>query len=304
MKYAPETDIPDLSGKIIFITGGTSGIGQEAIIHLAKHNAAHIYFTGRSEAGAKSTNERVVATSSSTKLTFIKCDQSDLNSIKTAVATQFKHDVLDVLITNAGMSISSASLSKDGYEIHFATNHVAHALYIKLLLPALLRRAKEAKSDVRIIQLASAAAYNTNSINLATIRTTQEKYFAGGLIRYSQSKLANVVYTIELAERYPQILIVSLHPGIVDTPMLGRQPIALKYLLNVVTYVNRARTPLLKPDEGSYNTVWAATSDRQKITTGAYYEPVGLAKKMSKAMGNRDLSKELWEWTEKELERF
>lgn len=302
MKFNPETDVGDLAGKIIFITGGTGGIGQETITQLAKHNATHIYFTGRSQAGAKLTQDRLPA-GSSTKVTFIQCDQGDLTSINTAVTTHFKHDVLDIFIANAGIADQPPGLSKDGYEIQFATNHIGHALYIKLLLPALVRRSEQPGSDVRIIHLSSKAAYQSNAIDFATMKTTQNR-LAGGVMRYGQSKLANAVYAAELARRYPQILSVSLHPGIVKTPMLAKTEWWFKGMIYTLSFLNRSKSPMLTPAEGAFNSLWAATANRELIKDGVFYEPVGTEVQKSKAMADVELANKLWEWTEKELACF
>jgi len=98
------------------------------------------------------------------------------------------------------------ALSEDGYEIQFAVNHLAHALIIKTLLPALLKSASKPNSDVRIVNLTSAAWRGAPSggIRFASLNTTQPG-FIGHWFRYSQSKLANIVYASELARRYPEI---------------------------------------------------------------------------------------------------
>jgi NAD(P)-dependent dehydrogenase (short-subunit alcohol dehydrogenase family) len=228
-------------------------------------------------------------------------DQSSLQSVKTAITSHFKHDTLDILITNAGMTSETPALSKDGYELVFATNHLANAFVIKLLLPALLHRARDPGSDVRIVQLSSAAAYQASGIDFATLRTEQKRWVGGGHLRYAQSKLANALYAVELAHRYPQILSVSLHPGLVDTPILTNIGTPLKVLLSVIQYVGFAK---LRPDEGAHNSLWTATKERGMVKSGTYYEPVGVEKKVSKAMGDKKLAEELWEWTEKELEKF
>lgn len=231
-------------------------------------------------------------------------DQSSLESVKAACTTQFKHEKLDILITNAGMTSEIPALSKDGYELVFATNHLAHALIIKLLLPALLRRAEDPAADVRIVQLASSAAYSSFGIDFATLRTEQKRFIGGGMMRYAQSKLANAVYAVELANQYPSILSVSLHPGLVDTPIFNDVGVALKVVINTISFFGRAIMPKLTPEEGAHTTLWATTAEKATIKSGAYYEPVGVEKKKSKAMGDSDLAKKLWEWTELELGKF
>jgi NAD(P)-dependent dehydrogenase (short-subunit alcohol dehydrogenase family) len=135
-------------------TPGTAGVGKEAILELVKNSPKHIYFTGRNYQAA----ETVIASckSASSNITFIPCDQTSLNSVSQA-AREFLEksgNQLDILICNAGVMAIPTGVSKDGYEIQFAINHLAHALLIKLCLPALLKAA-EKKRDARIVLLTS-----------------------------------------------------------------------------------------------------------------------------------------------------
>lgn len=131
---------------------GTSGIGKETIVQLAKHGPKHIYFTGRNGKAA----DAVVAETKTTlpNITFIPCDQSSLDSVYHAAKNFLEQsgNRLDVLICNAGVMAIPPAVSKDGYEIQFAINHLAHALLVKLCLPALQKSA-----DGRIISVTSLA---------------------------------------------------------------------------------------------------------------------------------------------------
>lgn len=109
---------------------------------------------------------------------------------------------------NAGIMNQAAELSKDGYEIQFATNHMGHALLIKLLLPTLLKTVDSQQpgrqGDVRIVILSSAALATTpkTGVEFETVKTAQNHFSSmnGGWIRYGQSKLANALYAAELAK--------------------------------------------------------------------------------------------------------
>ena len=129
-------------------------MGKEAILELAKHSPKHIYFTGRNSEAA----EAVIAEckSFSSNITFISCDQSSLGSVSEAAKSFLEKSAnqLDILICNAGVMAVPPGVSKDGYEIQFAINHLAHALFIKLCLPALLKAADE-KGDARIVSVTS-----------------------------------------------------------------------------------------------------------------------------------------------------
>jgi NAD(P)-dependent dehydrogenase (short-subunit alcohol dehydrogenase family) len=231
-------DIPDLAGKVIFITGGpfplrvngdmlisgTAGLGKESILALAKHNPEHIYFSGRNSSRAVDVITDIKASIPGANLTFIECDLASLSSVS-SVAKQFlsSSQRLDILMCNAGIMAVPAGLTKDsGYEIQFGTNHIGHALLIKLLLPALFHTASLPNADVCIVMLAS-TGYSlrpSGGIIFNDLRTTQEM-MAGRWIRFGQSKLATLIYARSLSKHYPQITSVAVHPGIVATGLLG-----------------------------------------------------------------------------------
>ena len=172
-KFNPDTDISDLSGKTILVTGGrvsfdcqyseciakifllgNNGLGLETCRQLAKHNA-HIYLAARTPSKAESAIEEIKGTVPNANITFLELDLASLESVKKAADTfQTKSDRLDVLINNAGVMALPASTTTEGYEIQFGTNHIGHFLFTKLLMPTLQRTA-EGKGDVRIINLSS-----------------------------------------------------------------------------------------------------------------------------------------------------
>lgn len=130
------------------------------------------------------------------------------------------------------------------------------------------------------------------------VKTTQDDLgVVGTWARYGQSKLANILYATELARRYPSITAVSVHPGVVSTELVSKLGLvnkALVYLLNM--------GKIKSPAEGVWNQLWAATAEN--VTSGAYYEPVGVLGKQSKDSENAKLAGELYEWTQKELEGY
>ncbi|KAK4222761.1 short-chain dehydrogenase TIC 32, chloroplastic [Podospora fimiseda] len=298
-KFDPKKDIPDLGGKVILITGGTAGVGAGTLIELAHHNPSHLLFTGRNQNSAEAIIAKLQAISSSVKVSFIQCDLSDLTSVKSA-ANKILSELsrLDILVCNAGICCAPAALSKDGYEIHFATNHLGHALLTKKLLP-LLQASAQSGNGPRIITASSTAWRGTppGGIVFDKLKTTQDLAILGRWLRYGQSKLANLLYARELAERYPEILSFSITPGVVSTGMVTGLGWANKALVYATT-IGQMQTP----EEGTYNHLWAMTAAREGIKPGLFYEPVGqLSKLESKASRDVDLSKRLWDWTEEEL---
>ena len=209
---------------------------------------------------------------------------------------------LDVLMCNAGIMAVPPALTKDGYEIQFGTNHVGHALLIKLLLPTLTRSAETPGADVRIVSLTSQGYRGnpTGGIIFEKLRTTQADIGVGGdWRRYGQSKLANILYATELARRYPNITSVSIHPGVVATGLVGN----LSFMNKALVYVTNIGKVQVATD-GASNQLWAATGKKEDIANGAYYEPVGTLGYLSKNAKSEKLAGELWEWTQKELEVY
>lgn len=267
---------------------------------MVRHNPAHVLFTGRKARSAQDTIAKAKAAAPDVKVTFVEVDLANLASVKDAgekIAADLPR--LDVLVCNAGIMAVPAAVSKDGYEIHFATNHLGHALLTFKLLPLLSRTADLGSSDVRIIMVTSTAWRGTppGGIVFDKLKSTQEMAVLGRWLRYGQSKLANMIFARELAARYPKILSLSLTPGVVSTGLvtdLGLVDKALVYVPNI----GKMKTP----EEGTHNLLWAIGALRQDIKRGFFYEPVGRLSTMeTKASKDLKLGKKLWEWTEAEL---
>lgn len=305
LSFNPSTDISNLAGKVILITGGTAGLGAGSITELAKHSPSHIFFSGRNQSNADELMARIHKTSPSVPLTFIKCDISSFASVKAAAETfKAKADRLDILMLNAGIMATPPGVSEDGYEIQFATNHLGHALLVKLLLPTLLSTASQPTSDVRIINLTSIAYKQAPSqgIDFATLKSPQASL--GGMIpgprwsRYGQSKLAQLLYTRQLAQHYSSILCVAVHPGVVMTGLFEGLPF---WTALPVRVINLGReTPV---EQGHWQQCWAATCERGALKSGGYYEPIGReVTPATRQARDEELAERLWRWTEEQLD--
>ena len=235
----------------------------------------------------------------------MECNLADLASVKTAADKVLSNlDRLDVLVCNAGIMARPAALSKDGYEIHFATNHLGHALLTQKLFPLLETTADldGGAADVRVVMVTSTAWRGTpaGGIVFEKLRTTQEMAVLGRWLRYGQSKLANMLYAREIAKRHPKILSFSITPGVVATGLvtdLGFADRALIYIPNI----GNVKTP----EEGTHNLLWSITAPKENIKRGVFYEPVGYLSPMeTKASKDPELGKKLWDWTETELKKW
>ncbi|KAL6876840.1 hypothetical protein J3F83DRAFT_759259 [Trichoderma novae-zelandiae] len=298
LAYNPDTDVPNLAGKVILITGG-NGIGKTTILELAKHAPEHIYFTGRNARSAAEVISQSALTPQT--ITFIPCELDSLESIREA-ATGFTHDRLDVFVANAGILAVPPAVTKDGYEIQFGTNHLGNAALLLRLLPVMLRTAREVPdADVRFVAVTSLGYFThpSNGIDFAGLKSKQENLLLGKWARYGQSKLANVLLARELGKRFPQITSVAVHPGVVKTEMVTN----LGAFDRLLTW---AMSPLgmLTPREGAYNTLWAATAaDVKGKLDGktALFEPIGRPHVGNAKCQSDALAERLWEWTVTEV---
>lgn len=277
-------------------TLGNNGLGAASVEQLAKHNA-HVFMGARTASKAEAAIAEIKKELPQARITFLELDLSSFESIKKAADSfQASSTKLDVLMNNAGVMALPASTTKDGYEIQFGTNHLGHALLTKLLMPILQRTADEG-SDVHIVNLSSAghALPPKGGLVLKEANTDMSSY--NTWVRYGQSKLANILFTRELARRYPSIKSSAVHPGSIDTGLsLGFQKSHpwLAVLLRPI-----ALRVLKTPQQGCLTQLYAATSP--DVMNGKYYVPAAIESAGSKYSQDQKLAEELWQWTESEL---
>ncbi|KAH8588334.1 hypothetical protein B0O99DRAFT_362402 [Bisporella sp. PMI_857] len=298
--FQPSIDIPSLVGKIILVTGGTAGLGRQSVLELARHNPEQIWLAARNLSRANETISEIQNTirNPSVKITPVALDLASLTSVyNTANQVLHSSSRLDILLNNAGIMAHPADLTNDGYELQFGTNFLGHALLIRLLLPLLLKTASIG-NDVRIISLTSGshARAPAEGIKFDTLKSTGETIST--VERYGQSKLSNILYAKQLAFRHPELKIVSVNPGMVNTGLTGvmaKDSVFFRLALAAVRPFQGVSV-----EDGVRNQLWAAVSP--DIVSGEFYSPVGVAGKGSPKTKDEKLGKKLWEWTEKELD--
>ncbi|OLN96817.1 putative oxidoreductase C736.13-like protein 1 [Colletotrichum chlorophyti] len=297
--FKPDTDIPDLTGKVILVTGGNAGLGLESIRQIAKHNPAQIYLAGRSKEKGEAAIEGLKKDGSgSVPITYLPLDLASFDSIKAAAKTFIESSTrLDILINNAGIMATPEGITKEGYEIQFGTNHMGHALFTQLLLPTLKRTAHE-NPDVRVVFLSSMAESwaPKDTYRFEKLKTTMPDIPTRS--RYGISKVANIHYAAALAERNPDIKIVSVHPGIVETNLTDSITNNSNFLVGMAVYLG-LKIVAVSPQKGALNQLWAAFSP--DVKSGTFYCPVGVAGKGTQLSEDKGKREELWEWTEGEL---
>ncbi|KAF8326151.1 hypothetical protein F5887DRAFT_1198757 [Amanita rubescens] len=207
-------DIPDLSGKVIIVTGANTGIGKETAKALLAHNAK-LYFACRNETKAREAIAELREATGNEGI-FLPLDLADLRSVK-AAAEIFMRRELNVLFNSGGvMACPTELLSAQGYDLQFGVNVLGHFYFTKLLLPVLEQAAKNSSDGYsRVVNTASAAHELVSTINFDTLKDSPARQGSGSWNLYFQSKMANVVVANEFAKRYYNrgIVSTSLNPG-------------------------------------------------------------------------------------------
>ncbi len=250
-----------MKGKIVLITGGTSGIGEAAAKELAGMGAT-ILIVGRNARKCRATVRMTRRQSSNPAIDALVCDLESQVQIR-SLAESFKKQCaqLDVLINNAGAFFSNRELTIDGYERTFALNHLSYFLLTMLLLDRVL-----ASPSGRIINVSS-HAHEPVQMDFENLQG-EKKY--DRLNAYRQSKLANLLFTYELARRIPgtNVTVNALTPGNVITN-LGSDKGWLRTRVRNVWH--RLSGKMLSPQEGARTVVYLASSSEAQGVSGKYF---------------------------------
>src|SRR5215211_1752507 len=248
----------DLSGKNCLITGATSGIGEVTARRLAGMGAA-VTIVGRSAERAASTAARIKAATGATVEILIADLTSQTEVRRLADAFLARHDRLDVLINNAGALFTRRRESVDGIEVTWALNHMSYFLLTNLLLGAL-----RAAAPSRIVNVASDAHHGAH-INFDD---PQLKTNYSGWRAYGQSKLANILFTVELARRLDGTGVTAnvLHPGFVASNFGKNNGGLFGILIGLAQ-----RVAAIGPESGAETTIYLASSPEVAGVSGRYF---------------------------------
>lgn len=254
-------DVPDLSGKVALVTGGSEGLGLACVKILLLRNVEKVFILSHRESVYQNTIKKMNKDEQS-RLEWVQCDlskwESDVVNAAKKISSSTNH--LDIVINNAARGIMTPQSESHGLDLHMSSNHIGHVALMAHLLPLLKKSAEN--ETVRIVNLASMS--HEQAPPDATFES--EKDFKKGIgihKTYARSKLANILYTRWMAARLPKnILINATHPGVVNTPATNEMifeayPI-LGYGMSWIMW------PIKKSaEQGALSSMFAAT-----VTTG------------------------------------
>lgn len=309
-QFDPKNDIPSLRDRVILVTGGSGGLGEETIFQLLVHGPSKIYLAARSETKAQNAIERLNRRLEDENITgqssilWLNLDLADFSSVQAAARQVLQNENrLDVVVLNAGIMACPQSKSPSGHDLQFATNHMGHFLLVHLLLPLLESTAAKTDADVRIITLSSEALNIAPADFLDLVEHHERLCSASNYVRYGVSKAANVLFAAELARRSSSqnLLSVSCHPGVILTDLYSSSRgnnVFVRYGLPPV-----AQLVFDDVKHGAFNTLWCTSAPRGEIGNGKYYTPVGRCRDLP-LVEDRKAAARLWSWTERELVDF
>jgi NAD(P)-dependent dehydrogenase (short-subunit alcohol dehydrogenase family) len=297
-------DIPSQQGRRILITGANSGIGYETALELARRGA-EVILPARSLEKANDAIARICREVPNAKLTSGVLDLASLASVRAFtgfMAENFPGQSLDLLINNAGvMAVPQRELTVDGYERQFATNYLG-----PFLLTALLHKQLKPQRGTRVVTVSSGV---TNQAKIEFDNLQSQRIYKPMFGAYSQSKLADLIFQLELQRRLTAsgspILSSGAHPGYAITNLQSSGPAGVVPLgFRIVAMILK---PLASQDaaHGALPTLFAAVSPA--VTPGGYYGPSGFQElkghpvpaKIAPAAKDLSLAERLWTESER-----
>jgi NAD(P)-dependent dehydrogenase (short-subunit alcohol dehydrogenase family) len=291
--------VPDLTGKVAVVTGGTEGIGYAVTHTLLKNNISKIFVISLdkkvTDEASKAIREEMGEVVEK-KIEWLHCDLSDWEAIgKLALEINSKTDRIDILVNNAGRGIMAFKLDDHGIDLNMSVNHFGHVILTSHLLPTLKETAQKGNT-VRIVNMSSnahqSAPQDTKFESLEELSKD-----LGPNTQYGRSKLATLLYSkylhSHLHSKYPNILANATHPGVVDT----RQ--SAQHILEAYPVMGHAVTHGLNPFkktqfEGAVSMMYAATTTTE---SGQYICPPAIVEKGSELANDPELAERLMDLT-------
>jgi NAD(P)-dependent dehydrogenase (short-subunit alcohol dehydrogenase family) len=274
-----------MSGKTVLVTGATSGIGEVAARELAALGA-RVVLVGRSASKCEATAAMIRQATGSSTVDYLVADLSSQAEVRRlADEVKARCPRLDVLINNAGAMFSPRRETVDGIEMTWALNHMGYFLLTELLLDTL-----KASAPSRIVSVASDAHRMISGIHFDDV---ESKKSYNALNAYSQSKLANILFTRELAHRLEGSGVTAncLHPGFVATNFTTGKGLIFRI------FQIGAKFLAISPEDGAKTTIYLASSPEVEKVTGQYFAKCKQAKPTA-AASDDEAAKRLWALSE------
>jgi retinol dehydrogenase-12 len=274
---------PDVTDRTFVVTGASSGIGRAMVEDLAARGG-HVVLASRSEARTRPVLDAIRARHPGADAECLPLDVSDLASVRRGAERLLAAGrPIDVLVNNAGVA-GTRALSRDGFDLTYATNHIGPFLLTNLLLPAL-----RASRQGRIVNVASAAHTTVKTIDWSVLerRSTPK---ASRFHDYAVTKLMNVLHAKELARRLAgtRVTTYALHPGAVASNIWRSIPQPLQWFMKLF---------MLSNEEGARTPLYCATAPELATVSGRYYDKCREVRPSALAE-DEALARELWARTE------
>ncbi|XP_076887294.1 short-chain dehydrogenase TIC 32, chloroplastic-like [Bidens hawaiensis] len=283
----------DGSGLTAIVTGANSGIGLETASVLALRGV-HVIIAVRNLQVGQKVKAGVIAKIPNAKIDVMELDLSSQASVRRFATDYISKDLpLNVLILNAGIMSPPFTLSQDGIELQFATNHIGHFLLTNLLLDTMKKTSDKCQKEGRIVIVSSELHKMSYPEGIRFDKINDEKSYSP-FYAYSQSKLANALHAKELARRLQvvraNVTVNSLHPGVIKTNLLRNQG-------TVASFFSRLAFSFLKNiPQGAATSCYVALHPQVKGVSGEYFADCNISK-AGKFVDDSEMAKKLWNFS-------
>lgn len=270
----------ELNGRVAVVTGANTGIGRATATELARRGAT-VVLACRSEEKTKPVLEHIAGTTGNHRLSFHPLDLADLAAVRASARSLLAIDrPIHLLINNAGLA-GQRGVTADGFELAFGVNHLGHFLFTTELLDRLV-----ASGPARIVNVSSDSHFQAKGLDLDDVQHPTASIT--GLKEYAASKLANVLFTQELARRHdPAVLSAfAVHPGVIASDVWRRFPRPVALALHRVLRMKSTA-------EGCRSSVLTATEPGLEARSGGYFDADG-APVEPNPVATPELAAELW----------
>lgn len=281
----------DLAGKTFIVTGSNSGIGRVTALELARRGG-HVIMACRSLDKARPVADEIKQQTGNDKVEVVKLDLGSLESVRTCANELLARDIpIHGLVNNAGITAGlrgQKTVTPEGFEPTFGTNHLGHYLLTRLLLGRIKKT-----PGARIVNVSSHSHYLAKKLTWEKLTQPPGRV---GLKEYEVSKLCNVLFTKELARRLDGtgITTYAVHPGQVETNIWKRFPQPFRWMFI-------KGMGMITPEEGAVSSLHCVAAPEAANETGLYYDEFGKVKHPSRIAQDGELARTLWtksaEWT-------